>query len=413
MIKLPNLDDQNYSDIVEAAKRRIPVIFPEWTDFNEHDPGITMLELFAWLKEMQQYYLNRISDKSYENMLRLLGTQVYGCAPAEVSVCFEGDAAPKSIVRGCTAKAADGTVFTVQDSFERAPFRKGSIYIENSDGFVDITDIAKGNDTAFFPFGNTLCSDCCRLYISLEDIDSSRFFDGVTLHFTVVDKNAVARNPAGGASRTPRDIVWEYSAGKYFKECEVISDSTCALSYSGAVTLRTGRDIAPCGRVGLPEGVWLRLSLSYCGCEDMPQLRMIYTDEVKLSQRRVDAAYMDFVLGEDIIVNDMLAAEGMCFVLMRDKHGWQYIQDAPIEKCSSGVRVRLDDFAAFAAADGSPDVRVIYCSEDFGRTKMFMSSDGLPCQQFDFDSDGMLLASDFRIMVCDREDSRNPRWREY
>lgn len=52
MISLPKLDDQNYAEIVEAAKRRIPVIFPEWTDFNEHDPGITVIELFAWLKEM-------------------------------------------------------------------------------------------------------------------------------------------------------------------------------------------------------------------------------------------------------------------------------------------------------------------------------------------------------------------------
>ena len=66
MINLPNLDDQKYTDIVEAAKRRIPVIFPEWTDMNEHDPGITLIELFAWLKEMQQYTLNRIPDRTRE-----------------------------------------------------------------------------------------------------------------------------------------------------------------------------------------------------------------------------------------------------------------------------------------------------------------------------------------------------------
>ena len=64
MISLPKLDDQNYAEIVEAAKRRIPVIFPEWTDFNEHDPGITVIELFAWLKEMQQYTLDRIPDST-------------------------------------------------------------------------------------------------------------------------------------------------------------------------------------------------------------------------------------------------------------------------------------------------------------------------------------------------------------
>ena len=86
MISLPKLDDQNYAEIVEAAKRRIPVIFPEWTDFNEHDPGITVIELFAWLKEMQQYTLDRIPDSTREAMLRLAGVQPLEAAPAAVEL---------------------------------------------------------------------------------------------------------------------------------------------------------------------------------------------------------------------------------------------------------------------------------------------------------------------------------------
>ena len=86
MISLPKLDDQNYAEIVEAAKRRIPVIFPEWTDFNEHDPGITVIELFAWLKEMQQYTLDRIPDSTREAMLRLAGVQPLQAAPASVEL---------------------------------------------------------------------------------------------------------------------------------------------------------------------------------------------------------------------------------------------------------------------------------------------------------------------------------------
>ena len=82
MISLPKLDDQNYAEIVEAAKRRIPVIFPEWTDFNEHDPGITVIELFAWLKEMQQYTLDRIPDSTREAMLRLAGVCLLYTSPS-------------------------------------------------------------------------------------------------------------------------------------------------------------------------------------------------------------------------------------------------------------------------------------------------------------------------------------------
>ena len=111
MISLPKLDDQNYAEIVEAAKRRIPVIFPEWTDFNEHDPGITVIELFAWLKEMQQYTLDRIPDSTREAMLRLAGVQPLEAAPASVELIPA--APPEFLPAGSTAHSADGTEFTL------------------------------------------------------------------------------------------------------------------------------------------------------------------------------------------------------------------------------------------------------------------------------------------------------------
>lgn len=43
----PNLDDRTFADIVAQAKTLIPRYVPEWTNFNESDPGITMVELFA------------------------------------------------------------------------------------------------------------------------------------------------------------------------------------------------------------------------------------------------------------------------------------------------------------------------------------------------------------------------------
>ena len=51
-----NLDNEYFDDILDNARNSIASIYPEWTDFNYHDPGMTMLEMFAWLKESQQYY---------------------------------------------------------------------------------------------------------------------------------------------------------------------------------------------------------------------------------------------------------------------------------------------------------------------------------------------------------------------
>lgn len=414
MIKLPDLDDQRYSDIVEAAKRRISVVFPEWTDYNEHDPGITMIELFAWLKEMQQYYLNRISDKSYENMLKLLGIDVYPPSPAKTAVYFGSGSIPDKMLRGSTVRTAEGMVFTAEDNFRRAPFSVGRIYIENSDGFVDISDITKDHDTSFYPFGNKLHNDSCRLYIELDVTDAERCSDGVSLFFDTEDRCAVSRNPLGSSDYMPRDIVWEYSTADGFAECEIIKDDTRALSFSGEIVFRTGKELSDISVSGLPEGKWLRVRLLSCGCEDMPRLKAIYTDVLPLSQHRVDASFEDHILSDgDVLVSDMLAVKGLCFVLIRDEHGWQYIDDVTVEKSADGALIKLDRYASLAADDGAPDVRVIYCSEDFARTRMFMSSDGLPCQEFDFDCDGLPLTGHLKVMVSDREDSPYPRWREY
>lgn len=414
MIRLPDLDDQKYSDIVEAAKRRISVVFPEWTDYNEHDPGITIIELFAWLKEMQQYYLNRISDRSYENMLKLLGIDVYPPCPAKTAVYFGNGNAPEKVTKGSVVKTADGVVFTVDEHFTRAPFHIGRIFIENNEGFVDISDIASDHETSFSPFGNRLHNDSCRLYIELDINGEKCYNHNISLFFDTMDRCAVSRNPIGGSSYLPRDIAWEYSTADGFSACQLIRDDTSALSFSGEVLLKTGDDLSEISISGLPQGRWLRARLLSCGCEDMPRLKSIYTDVLSLSQRRVDASFQDFVLSEgDVFVSDMLAVNGLCFVLLRDKQGWQYIEDAVVEKRSDGVLIKLVDHVSLAAADGSPDVRVIYCSEDFARTRMFMSSDGLPCQEIEFDCDGLILTQDLKIMVYDREDSAYPRWKEY
>ncbi len=68
----PSLDDRTYSDLVAEARARIPAITPDWTDHNPSDPGITLLELFAWLSEALIYQADQLPDERYDAFLRLL-----------------------------------------------------------------------------------------------------------------------------------------------------------------------------------------------------------------------------------------------------------------------------------------------------------------------------------------------------
>ncbi len=71
-INLPNLDDRRYSDLVEEARNLIPTYAPDWTNHNPSDPGITLIELFAYYTEMLLYRLNRITDANKRMFLKLL-----------------------------------------------------------------------------------------------------------------------------------------------------------------------------------------------------------------------------------------------------------------------------------------------------------------------------------------------------
>src|SRR3954469_17453087 len=68
----PVLDDRSYLQLRDELMRRIPVYAPEWTDHNASDPGITLIELFAFLGENLLYRFNQIPDATKLTFLRLL-----------------------------------------------------------------------------------------------------------------------------------------------------------------------------------------------------------------------------------------------------------------------------------------------------------------------------------------------------
>jgi hypothetical protein len=75
-ITSPQLDDLRYDVVVQTLMRRIPVYTPEWTDWNDSDPGITLIQLFAYLGEQVGYRLNLVPEKTYIELLKLLGIEL-------------------------------------------------------------------------------------------------------------------------------------------------------------------------------------------------------------------------------------------------------------------------------------------------------------------------------------------------
>lgn len=113
-IEIPDIDDRDYQQILNETLARIRVHNPEWNNYNDSDPGITLLQLFAFMGENLLYRANRIPERNRLKFLSLLGIPLQ---PAE---------AARGLVTLTNAKGALETL-TLPDDQElkagKVPFR--------------------------------------------------------------------------------------------------------------------------------------------------------------------------------------------------------------------------------------------------------------------------------------------------
>jgi len=81
-----NLFDRRFQDLVEIGRARLRPLAPEWTDHNAHDPGITLMELLAWVAEAQLYSVSRMRRDERAAYASLVGLTSAGTRGAEGSI---------------------------------------------------------------------------------------------------------------------------------------------------------------------------------------------------------------------------------------------------------------------------------------------------------------------------------------
>lgn len=117
----PILDDRSFAQLSAELKARIPVYNPQWTDHNASDPGITLVELFAFLGENLLYRFNQIPESTYLAFLRLLQLPLRPAQAARVRLVFTTDKAAGAAVPQRTLAAAGKTEFTTLDEVHAWP----------------------------------------------------------------------------------------------------------------------------------------------------------------------------------------------------------------------------------------------------------------------------------------------------
>jgi predicted phage baseplate assembly protein len=237
----PNLDDRRFQDLVDDAKRLVQRRCPEWTDHNVSDPGVTLIETFAYMTDQLLYRLNRVPDRLYLKFLDLIGLRMLPPVPASAPVTF-WLAAPATTPLTVAAATRVGTLRTqTEDPVEFAtvddlllPPRKLKLVRttarsgdeagdEDQAETVDRTpQLTAGTE---FPMFADPPADGDALLIGLDDpaprcairID----FDG--------------RVEGIGVNPEHPPLVWEAWAGQEWTACELTLDGTGGFNRPGSV----------------------------------------------------------------------------------------------------------------------------------------------------------------------------------
>lgn len=258
----PDLDDRKFQDIVDEAKRLIPRYCPEWTNHNLSDPGVALIELFAWMSEMILFRLNQVPDRLYTKFLDLVGIEPFPPAVARADLTFWLSAVldtPVVVPAGTevttTVGAITGTdvVFSTSEDLPIGPpelFAAKTGTATNEQLLIDAWDdlrfegsevvcfssspIAPG-DAIYLGFRNTIAGTLLRLAISAS-------IEGIGVD--------------------PRDppIVWEVWSGEAWLRAPVQLDTTGGLNRNGQVVLQVPRAMASLS-LGGTSAYWLRCRL--------------------------------------------------------------------------------------------------------------------------------------------------------
>jgi hypothetical protein len=287
-LEIPNLDDRRWADLVEDARALIPRYAPEWTDHNAHDPGITLIELFAWLAEMQMYRLNRVGERHREAFALLAGVNRRHKTPSRVDIRVEGTPSGSIVVPAATRITPVDAVDLVFETSERVQLTRSRllrVVVDDGATSVDQTEANSKPGIAFLAFGERARPNA-SLRVSLDRL----FPDDepvVRLWFDVFTDDLAAacegnrrdRTETTGEPAAAVQLAWEYRDGvNQWLPLTVDVDSTYGLLQSGSVIFRTPRPPAA-------QPAWIRARIVSGHYDIEPRLRQISVNVLPCTQR--------------------------------------------------------------------------------------------------------------------------------
>ncbi len=318
----PNLDNRTYADIVKDLQFRIPRYTKEWTNYNESDPGMTLLRLFAWLSEQMLYQMNQVPMRNYVKFLKLLGEELQPAQPAFARLTFTPSggtavASPIPLHAQITAPATDGGLPVVFETESGLGLIQPLMDVVGSFDGANFTNVSDANNTAgitFLPFGWS--ADIGNaLYLGflapnpMPPAGSLSFFPQEMSFAVFLPASATAGAPQKCAGTLqppapPVTLIWEYRPApkQDWQRLNVFSDGSAAFTREGYIKVAGPQNIQPAveSQLSSDPHFWIRVRIG--GTATYPAGTVPTVDYLR--PNTVDAFNLATVSGEILGVSE-------------------------------------------------------------------------------------------------------------
>ncbi|GEM_PF-1425603 len=239
-------DDRTFQELMDEARTVIPLWAPQWTDHNYHDPGITFLEMFAWLTEMQLFSLDVVSQKILFKYLSLLGIKLAPPTASRVEVQFvstQGQpvAVPRqTLIQTETPVSGSPVKFETDSAIEVLPIELKRVISYANYQWFDVTQFNYHPRTYYHAFGQSPRAGDA-LYLGFDTAYDLSLLKDKILHLAVfpydIDLPPVGDGLPGEEGllfplETEAAVVWEYrDSSNRWQQLEGISQGDPAAEF--------------------------------------------------------------------------------------------------------------------------------------------------------------------------------------
>lgn len=289
-----NLDNSGFDEILKKARNEIHDIYPSWNDYNYHDPGITILEVLAFLKEAQQFYLNEDRDEVKKKFFEFIGGFLLKIMPAQtIGKIYESH----TLHQG-TKFYMDHICFESEQEENLVGDIITSIIVKERNGGkfnLKVAPIFKDRQMTLYPFGKN-AEKGSQFYLCLrEKLEKDSKY---SLAFFFKEEHKIKRNPIKDEQKFMplSDIKLSLYTIYGYQEIKM-KDQTIGFLQDGMISFSIGEDMVLTKENGC-EGYFLRFTLENSFFDTSPIISDLGFSFLNLVQRDTKAIFMPIEQGK-------------------------------------------------------------------------------------------------------------------